>query len=64
MTTQSTQISSGGIGGALLANVFIILKLTGTITWSWIWVLSPLWIPLSVAVLVAAVILVVVLAKS
>ena len=23
---------------------FIVLKLLGKITWSWIWVLSPLWI--------------------
>lgn len=27
----------------LLTLVFIILKLTGTINWSWWWVLSPLW---------------------
>lgn len=27
----------------LLAIVFIILKLTGHIAWSWWWVLSPLW---------------------
>ena len=23
---------------------FIILKLSGQVTWSWIWVMSPLWI--------------------
>ena len=23
---------------------FVILKLTGTIEWSWLWVLSPLWV--------------------
>lgn len=32
-----------GFGG-LLAIVFIVLKLTGVIAWSWLWVLSPLWI--------------------
>lgn len=37
----------GGIGFlGLLTIVFIVLKLTGYIVWSWIWVLSPLWIPL------------------
>ena len=37
---------SGGIGfPGLLAIVFITLKLTGVIAWSWWWVLSPLWIP-------------------
>lgn len=28
---------------SLLALVFIILKLTGHIAWSWWWVLCPLW---------------------
>lgn len=37
--------SNNGIGFAgLLAIVFITLKLIGIITWSWLWVLSPLWI--------------------
>ena len=35
----------GGVGFiGLLTILFIGLKLTGHITWSWIWVLSPLWI--------------------
>lgn len=38
--------SSGGIGLAgVLLIVFVVLKLTGLITWSWLWVLAPLWIP-------------------
>lgn len=37
--------AGGGIGFAgLLTILFIGLKLTGYITWSWWWVLSPLWI--------------------
>lgn len=32
----------------LLATAFIILKLLGKITWSWVWVLSPIWIPLCI----------------
>ena len=37
--------ASGGIGfTGLLTIVFIVLKLCGLITWSWTWVLSPLWI--------------------
>ncbi len=28
----------------LLAIVFIVLKLCNVIAWSWLWVLSPLWI--------------------
>jgi hypothetical protein len=43
--------NTGGIGFAgLLAIVFITLKLTGYIAWSWWWVLSPLWIPLAFVV--------------
>lgn len=30
----------------VLTIVFIVLKLVGVINWSWIWVLSPLWINL------------------
>jgi hypothetical protein len=26
--------------------IFLVLKLTGNISWSWWWVTSPLWIPL------------------
>ena len=37
--------SSGGIGfTGLLTIVFIVLKLTNNIDWSWVWVLSPIWI--------------------
>lgn len=40
-------ISSSGIGfTGLLTIVFIVLKLIGQISWSWLWVLSPIWIPL------------------
>lgn len=44
MSDTSTS-SSGGIGfTGLLTIVFITLKLLGIITWSWWWVLAPLWI--------------------
>jgi len=45
--------SSGGIGFfGLLTVLFIGLKLTGYIDWSWLWVLSPLWISIVVLILV------------
>lgn len=31
---------------SLLAIAFIVLKLTNVISWSWWWVLAPVWIPL------------------
>ena len=44
-TMSSSSSSSGGVGfSGLLTVVFIALKLTGNITWPWVWVLSPLWI--------------------
>lgn len=45
--------SVGFVG--LLTIVFVVLKLTGVIGWSWLWVLSPLWIS---ALLVALVFIV------
>lgn len=35
---------SGLSASSVVTIVFVILKLTGVITWSWVWVLSPLWI--------------------
>lgn len=42
MSSQAT--NSGGIGlfGAIFL-VFLVLKLTGYIAWSWWWVTAPLW---------------------
>lgn len=46
----TAKASSGGIGffGAL-ALLFIGLKLTGVIDWSWWWVTAPLWGPVALA---------------
>ena len=30
---------------SILCLIFITLKLTGYIAWSWLWILSPLWLP-------------------
>ena len=49
--------ASGGIGFAgLLTIVFVTLKLTGVIDWSWLWVLAPLWLG---AAIVAGILLIV-----
>ena len=39
-----------------LTLLFIYLKMTSYIDWSWIWVLSPLWISFLVAILIAVII--------
>jgi len=53
MSENKPTIARSGIGfTGLLAIVFIVLKLIGTIDWSWWWVLSPLWIvPLLVIII-------------
>lgn len=43
MSNRSSLISLNFPG--ILLVVFIILKLTNNIDWSWWWVLSPLWVP-------------------
>lgn len=49
--SNNTSTSSGGIGfPGLLTVLFIGLKLTGHITWPWVWVLSPLWISALLAI--------------
>ena len=53
--------SASGIGFAgLLTIAFIVLKLCNVIDWSWIWVLSPLWISAGLAIVLIVVILIVV----
>ena len=49
--------NTSGVGFlGLLTLLFIGLKLTGYIAWSWIWVLAPLWIPISIALLILSVV--------
>jgi len=49
--------SNSGIGFCgLLSILFIALKLTGFIRWSWLWVLSPLWISLAIRLVLALII--------
>ena len=46
MSDSKSTGSGVSIGfSGLLAILFIGLKLTGVITWSWLWVLAPIWIP-------------------
>ena len=45
MVEEGTNRSNGLGIGMVLFIVFLVLKLTGTIDWSWWWVTSPLWIP-------------------
>jgi ABC-type antimicrobial peptide transport system permease subunit len=56
---MSKETTTGGVGlGTVLFLIFLVLKLTNTIDWSWWWVTSPFWIPIAIifAILLIAVI--------
>ena len=57
---QASAEKHKGIGfiGTLLI-VFIVLKVIGVITCSWLWVFSPLWIPLALLVAMMTVVVLV-----
>lgn len=52
--------SGGGIGFAgVLTIVFVVLKLVGVINWPWIWVLSPIWIGIGIALIFALILFII-----
>lgn len=51
MAEQEVRTGGAGFGG-ILTLIFITLKLLGKITWSWWWVLSPIWISLAGGLLI------------
>lgn len=63
MSSASTK--GGGVGFlGLLSIAFIVLKLTGVISWSWWWVLLPLWGPLALVAVMFVLILLGELSKA
>ena len=42
----------------VLTIVFVLLKVFGKITWSWVWVFAPLWLPFALILVVGLIILV------
>lgn len=57
--SDMTQTVGGSAFTSLLLLLFIALKLTHQIDWSWGWVLSPLWIPIALVFAVFLIVLVV-----
>lgn len=50
MKTEVKVVNQSSVSFAgLLFIVFLVLKLTGVITWSWWWVTAPLWGGLAIA---------------
>ena len=55
---KKTRHKGMGIIGTLTL-LFIVLKVTDVISWSWIWVLSPIWLSACLSVIVFGTILIV-----
>lgn len=59
------ETASGGWPIAtILTIVFVVLKLTGVIAWSWLWVLSPLWIAAGLTVALLLIVFLIVIASD
>ena len=55
---QSTQVINRGVGPlSLLGIALVVLKAMGYINISWIWALTPFWIPLVIAVILVGLLL-------
>ena len=49
---KKVTVNIGGMFSTLLLIAFIVLKLCNVITWSWLWVLAPLWLPLAISIVI------------
>jgi len=50
---ELVKVKSNGIGfTGLLTVLFVALKLTGFISWSWWWVWSPIWLPIALLLVI------------
>lgn len=52
MSATSSASSGGTSIAGLLGVLFVGLKLTGYIQWSWWWVTAPFWIPLGIVAVI------------
>ena len=59
--SENVQISGGCGLSSMLFIVFLILKLVGTIDWSWWWVTAPLWIPIVIVIIIVIIVLIIML---
>jgi len=47
-----TKASKPSLGfGAILTIIFVLAKILGLLSWSWLWVFAPIWIPMALIVL-------------
>ena len=55
-TKKNVNIRFGGNLFTTLGLIFIVLKLLDIITWPWLWVLSPFWIPFVIVSVILSII--------
>ena len=49
--SNKTEVTAGGLSlSTILFLIFLVLKLTGNIAWSWWWVTAPLWGPFALVI--------------
>ena len=59
------KFNEDGLGiGTILFLIFLVLKLTNFIDWSWWWITAPLWIPIVVVVGIIGVIGIITIIKN
>ena len=57
---KKVKVTVNGIGFCgLLTIAFIVLKLIDKLSWSWLWVLAPIWIPTAFWLLVIIIVFVI-----
>lgn len=60
MSSDGTTYTGTSIGFVLFI-VFLVLKLTGTIDWSWFWVIFPLWAGIGLVLVILGIIVLIML---
>ncbi len=56
---KNKNVRNSGIGFiSALTLIFIVLKLTNNISWSLVWVLSPIWITFVLLIIIFAIIMI------
>ena len=49
---MSNKKSGCSVSLPMITLILVILKLTGVINWSWVWVTSPIWIPIALVLFI------------
>jgi hypothetical protein len=58
MSKEQTTTAISSSLTTILFIVFLVLKLTGNIDWSWWWVTSPLWLPVAILFAIVSILLI------